>query len=74
MAKINLLEFHNLFISQDISKDEIKQFLAIHNLKEHEFEDLNKLCEIFKDEDIKAFSPHIFENYYINYEIAQIGK
>lgn len=74
MAKINLLEFHNLFISQDISKDEIKQFLEIHNLKEHEFEDLNKLCEIFKDEDIKAFSPHIFENYYINYEIAQIGK
>ena len=74
MKRINLLEFHNLFISQDISKDEIKQFLAIHNLKEHEFEDLNKLCEIFKDEDIKAFSPHIFENYYINYEIAQIGK
>ena len=74
MAKINVLEFHNHFISQDISKDEIKQFLAIHNLKEHEFEDLNKLCEIFKDEDIKAFSPHIFENYYINYEIAQIGK
>ena len=74
MAKINLLEFHNLFISQGISKDEIKQFLEIHNLKEHEFEDLNKLCEIFKDEDIEAFSPHIFENYYINYEIAQIGK
>lgn len=72
MAKINLLEFHNLFISQDISKDEVKQFLEIHNLKEHEFEDLNKLCEILKNAARRA--PHIFENYYINYEIAQIGK
>ena len=72
MAKINLLEFHNLFMSQDISKVEIKQFLEIHNLKEHEFEDLNKLCEILKNAAMLA--PHIFENYYINYEIAQIGK
>lgn len=72
MKRINLLEFHNLFISQDISKDEIKQFLEIHNLKEHEFEDLNKLCEILKNATMLA--PHIFENYYINYEIAQIGK
>lgn len=72
MKRINLLEFHNLFMSQDISKDEIKQFLEIHNLKEHEFEDLNKLCEILKNAARRA--PHIFENYYINYEIAQIGK
>lgn len=72
MAKINLLEFHNLFISQDISKDEVKQFLEIHKLKEQEFEDLNKLCEILKNAARRA--PHIFENYYINYEIAQIGK
>lgn len=59
-------------MSQDISKVEIKQFLEIHNLKEHEFEDLNKLCEILKNAAMLA--PHIFENYYINYEIAQIGK
>lgn len=72
MKKINLLEFRNLFMSQDISKDEIKQYLELHNLKEHEFEDLNKLCEILKD--IAIFSPHIFENFYINYQIAQIGK
>ncbi len=72
MKRINLLEFHNLFMSQDISKDEIKQFLEVHNLKEHEFEDLSKLCEILKNAAMLA--PHIFENYYINYEIAQIGK
>ena len=72
MKRINLLEFHNLFASQDISKDEIKQFLEVHNLKEHEFEDLSKLCEILKN--AAMFAPHIFENYYINYEIAQIGK
>lgn len=72
MAKINLLEFHNLFMSQDISKDEVKQFLEIHKLKEQEFEDLSKLCEILKNAAMLA--PHIFENYYINYEIAQIGK
>lgn len=72
MAKINLLEFHNLFMSQDISKDEVKQFLEIHKLKEQEFEGFNKLCEILKNAAMLA--PHIFENYYINYEIAQIGK
>ena len=74
MKKVNLLEFHNLFMSQDINKDEIRKYLELHNLKENEFEDLNKLCEFFKDKDIETFSPHIFENFYINYEIAQIGK
>lgn len=33
MKRINLLEFHNLFASQDISKDEVKQFLEIHKIK-----------------------------------------
>ncbi len=72
MKRINLLEFYNLFMSQDISKDEVKQFLEIHKIKKQEFEDLSKLCEILKNAAMLA--PHIFENYYINYEIAQIGK
>lgn len=35
MKRINLLEFHNLFMSQDISKDEVKQFLEIHKIKKN---------------------------------------
>lgn len=74
MRRVNLLEFHNLFISQDIKKEELMQYLELYHLKEHEFQDLNELCVIFKDKGIETFSPHIFENYYVNYAIAQIGK
>lgn len=73
MKRVNLFEFHNLFMSQAVEKDKIQLYLEFNELKPHELETLNKLCEILKS--IYGYkNPHIFENYYIGYKIAQIGK
>ena len=73
MKRVNLLEFHNLFMLQAVEKDKIQLYLGFNELKSHELETLNKLCEILKS--ICGYeNPHIFENYYIGYKIAQIDK
>ncbi|WP_152018705.1 DNA/RNA helicase domain-containing protein, partial [Aliarcobacter butzleri] len=40
-------------------------------LKSQEKTTINRFCNLIKSTN---FSPHIFENYYLNYQIPQIGK
>lgn len=63
----------NLFTANPeiLSDDTIKDYLGLQELKKQEAETLNRLCQALK---IYASYHHIFENYYLNYEIPQIGK
>lgn len=73
MKKVNILEFCNLLDIDNVQIDRVKQYFNMDNKNErqHEIDGLNKLCEMLKN---IAYDHHIFENYYINYEIPQIGK
>lgn len=73
MKKVNIFELCNLYNLTDINIEQVKQYLGIEYIKEREQEidGLNKLCEVFKD---IVYDHHIFENYYVNYKIPQIGK
>ncbi|WP_334083965.1 ATP-binding protein [Helicobacter typhlonius] len=70
---VNLLEICNLFKEKELLSDKhIKEFLQIQNVKEHEIQSLCLLCQEFKKLNNENFN--IFEGYYINYTIPQIGK
>lgn len=73
MKKVNILEFCNLLNVDVIQIDRVKQYFNIddRNERKHEIDGLNKLCEFLKN---ITYEHHIFENYYINYKIPQIGK
>lgn len=70
---VNLLEIYNLYKEKELLSDsKIKEFLQIQNCKEHEIEALYILCEELKRFNDECFD--VFEGYYINYTIPQIGK
>lgn len=49
----------------------IKKYLGLEDIKNREIETLNRLCQFLKTD---IFYHYIFENYYLNYQIPQIGK
>jgi hypothetical protein len=63
----------NLYnLNQNIlSEAPIKEYLGLEDIKSREIETLNRLCQFLKVDD---FYHYIFENYYLNYQIPQIGK
>lgn len=70
----NLLNFYNLFKTSKefIKEDIIQKYLQIKNMKEHEVLCLFSLCrEIQESLDVDFY---LFESFYINYQIPQIGK
>lgn len=70
---VNLLEICNLFKEKELLSDtKIKEFLQIQNCREYEIEALYILCEELKKLNDECFD--VFEGYYINYKIPQIGK
>ncbi|MCH5323440.1 MAG: hypothetical protein J1E31_07715 [Helicobacter sp.] len=70
---VNLLEICNLFKEKELLSDtKIKEFLQIQNCREYEIEALYILCEKLKELNDECFD--VFEGYYINYKIPQIGK
>lgn len=70
----NLLNFYNLFkISENLIKEcSIKNYLKIESLKECEILSLFSLCQKLQESSHANF--YLFENFYINYQIPQIGK
>lgn len=70
MKPINLLDFYNLYNADNITQ-QIRLYLGITHSKDYELKDLALLCENLKSQSSHC---HIFENYYINYKIPQIGK
>lgn len=73
MKKINLLVLDNIFVSNPemLLENSIKEYLNLEDLKQQEKTTINRLCNLIKSIN---FTPHIFENYYLNYQIPQIGK
>lgn len=73
MKKINLLMLDNIFVSNPeiLLKNSVKEYLNLEDLKEQEKTTINRLCNIIKG---TKFHHHFFENYYLNYQIPQIGK
>ncbi|MFX4154075.1 ATP-binding protein [Aliarcobacter butzleri] len=73
MKKINLLMLDNIFISNPeiLLENSVKEYLNLEDLKSQEKTTINRFCNLIKSTN---FSPHIFENYYLNYQIPQIGK
>lgn len=71
---INLLNFYNLLkTSKEFTKqDIIREYLQIQDMKEHEILCLSSLCQAMQD--IPDVDCCLFENFYINYQIPQIGK
>ena len=70
----NLLNFYNLFkTSKNLTKEHsIQSYLKIENLKECEILSLFSLCQKLQESPHTNF--YLFENFYINYQIPQIGK
>lgn len=54
-----------------LSEDLVKKYLKLEDLKEQEKTTINRLCNEIKS---TYFHHHFFENYYLNYQIPQIGK
>lgn len=73
MKKINLLMLDNIFVSNPeiLLENSVKEYLNLEDLKEQEKTTINRLCNIIKG---TKFHHHFFENYYLNYQIPQIGK
>lgn len=63
----------NIFISNPeiLLENSVKEYLNLEDLKSQEKTTINRFCNLIKSTN---FSPHIFENYYLNYQIPQIGK
>jgi len=63
----------NIFIAKAeiLSDDIIKNYLELKEIKPQELFTINRLCQILKKD---TFYHHIFENFYLNYQIPQIGK
>ena len=73
MKRISLLMVDNLFTTDPtiLSDVTVKDYLGLVELKKQEAVTLNRLCRALK---MNSHYHHIFENYYLNYEIPQIGK
>lgn len=73
MKKTNLLLIDNIFTTYPnaLSENTIKKYLGLDAIKDQELTTLNRLCFSLKT---KTHDHHIFENYYLNYQIPQIGK
>ncbi len=63
----------NIFVANPemLSDSTIKEYLGLEDIKSQELLTLNRFCQILKQQ---TFYHHIFENYYLNYQIPQIGK
>lgn len=63
----------NLYIANPdaLLEPMIKEYLGLEDIKNREIETLNRLCQFLKTD---IFCHYIFENYYLNYQIPQIGK
>lgn len=70
----NLLNFYNLFKTSEnlIKEHSIQNYLKIENLKEREILSVFSLCQKLQESSHANF--YLFENFYINYQIPQIGK
>lgn len=73
MKKINLLMLDNIFVSNPeiLLENPVKEYLNLEDLKPQEKATINRLCNVIKSIN---FNHHFFENYYLNYQIPQIGK
>lgn len=74
MKHINLLMLDKTFIfdSNFLSKESVKNYLGLEDLKSQELLTINKLCKLLKKEKCNH---NLFENYYLNHQIAQVeGK
>lgn len=73
MKKINLLVLDNIYVSNPemLKENSVKEYLNLEDLKQQEKTTINRLCNIIKS---IRFYHHFFENYYLNYQIPQIGK
>jgi nucleoside-triphosphatase THEP1 len=73
MKKINLLVLDNIYVSNPemLKENSVKEYLNLEDLKQQEKTTINRLCNIIKS---TRFHHHFFENYYLNYQIPQIGK
>lgn len=73
MKKINLLMLDNIFVSNPeiLLENPVKEYLNLEDLKSQEKTTINRLCNVIKTTN---FNHHFFENYYLNYQIPQIGK
>lgn len=72
-TRVNLYEICKIFTEKPslFENTSTKEYLGIKDTKDHEFSTLNSLCKFLWS---KHDYHHIFENYYINYKIPQIGK
>jgi len=63
----------NIFTTKPeiLSDDTIKEYLKLEAIKPQEFYTINRLCQVLKKD---TFYHHVFENFYLNYQIPQIGK
>lgn len=63
----------NIFTTKPeiLSDDTIKEYLELKEIKPQEFYTINRLCQVLKKD---IFYHHVFENFYLNYQIPQIGK
>lgn len=73
MKKINLLKIDNLFVSKPtvLEEEYIKEYLNLDKIKDKELITLNALCNTIRQ---NVVTYHVFDNFYLNYEIPQIGK
>lgn len=73
MKKINLLTLDNIYVSNPemLQESSVKEYLNLEDLKPQEKTTINRLCNVIKG---TKFHHHFFENYYLNYQIPQIGK
>lgn len=71
MSKQNLLNLANIIKYGLVDKANVTHCLNIAKCKKHELEDINILCNLMKKSSSEL---QIFENYYVGYEILQIGK
>ena len=71
MSKQNLLNLANIIKYGLVDKANVTHCLNIAKCKKHELEDINILCNLMKKSSSEL---QIFENYYVGYQIPQIGK
>lgn len=71
MSKQNLLNLANIIKYGLADKANVTHCLNIAKCKKHELEDINILCNLIKNSSSEL---QIFENYYVGYQIPQIGK
>jgi len=73
LKNINLLTINNIYVEnqQLLENANIKEYLELTDVKEHELETLHRFTQFLKT---NSNNYHIFENFYLSYSIPQIGK